>query len=391
MNTLKVQLKGGRREVVENRSPWIFSGAIERVEGDPAETRLCRIFLKDRVVGTGYYHPDMSIAARILTWDERTIDVIFFRERFQALRSLKETLIRGRSNAYRLVHAEADGLPGLVVDRYADVLVVQSSTAGMDELMPLAAEALVDVFSPRAIVERSRSESRRMEKIGEREGVLFGEEPAEVEIEENGLRLLVDVCHGQKTGFFLDQRANREIIASWCSGRRVLNGYSYSCSVGLCARRGGAERVCNVDISAPALETGRRNYALNGLTPADEEFVEADMKDYLGTLPFGTFDLIVLDPPKFAASKRTLDAAIKGYKHINMLAMKRIAPGGLLFTFSCSGLVDMELFQKIAFYAAKDSGREIRVIQRLAADADHALSIYHRENEYLKGLLLHIT
>lgn len=391
MNYLRVHLKSGRREVVENRSPWIFSGAIEQVEGNPEDTRLCHIVLKDRVVATGYINPNTSIAARVITWDERVIDTAFFKERFQSLRILKESLLRGRSDAYRLVHAEADGLPGLVVDRYADCLVVQSSTAGMDELMPFAVEALVDVFSPRAIVERSKSESRRTEKIGEREGVLFGEEPAELVIVENGMKLLVDMCRGQKTGFFLDQRANREIIASWSRGRRVLNGYSYTCSIGVCARSAGAVQVCNVDMSAPALGTGRRNYALNGIVPASNEFIEADMKDYLGTLPFGMFDLIVLDPPKFAASKRTLDAAVKGYKHINMLAMKRIAPGGLLFTFSCSGLVDMELFQKIAFYAAKDSGREVRVIQRLAAAADHALSIYHRENEYLKGLILHVV
>ncbi|MDD2236962.1 MAG: class I SAM-dependent rRNA methyltransferase [Kiritimatiellae bacterium] len=391
MDYLRVHLKSGRREVVENRSPWIFSGAIDRVEGDASGTRLCHLILKDRVVGTGYINPNTSIAARVISWDERVLDVSFFRERFRALCTLKEALVRGRSNAYRLVHAEADGLPGLVVDRYADVLVVQSSTAGMDELMPLVTEALVDELAPRAVVERSRSESRRTEKINEREGVRFGEEPEEVEIEENGIRLLVDVCHGQKTGFFLDQRANRETIASWCAGRRVLNGYSYTCSVGVCARRAGAMQVCNVDVSAPALERGRRNYALNGLEPSGDEFVETDMKEYLGTMPYGAFDLIVLDPPKFAASKRTLDAAIKGYKHINMLAMKRIAPGGLLFTFSCSGLVDLELFQKIAFYAAKDSGREVRVLQRLAADVDHGLSIYHRENEYLKGLVLHIV
>lgn len=391
MDYLKVHLKSKRKDVVENRSPWIFSGAIDRVEGDPEATRLCRFVLKDQVVATGYYNPNTSLAARVIAWDSREVNADYFRERVRSLCALKEGLLGGRSNAYRLVHAEADGLPGLVVDRYADVFVVQSSTAGMDALMPEVVEALVEEFSPRAVVERSRSESRRTEKIGEREGLRYGEEPGPVEVEENGLRMLVDVCHGQKTGFFLDQRANRGIIASWCGGRRVLNGYAYSCAVGLYARRAGAVQVCNVDVSAPALETGRRIYALNGVTPAPDEFTEADMKDYLGRMPFGAFEVIVLDPPKFAASKRSLDAAIKGYKHINMLAMKRIAPGGLLCTFSCSGLVDMELFQKIAFYAAKDSGREVRVLQRLAADVDHALSIYHRENEYLKGLLLHVV
>ncbi len=391
MDFAEVHLKRGRDEAVAEKSPWIFSGAIHAVREFEHDGQPCKVFLGDRIVATGYINTQTNIAVRVLEYADVEIDRAFLCRRLETSRTMKETLLQGSTDAYRLVHAEGDLLPGLVVDRYGDYLVVQSSTAGMDALRKDLVPVLVDLFRPMGILEKSTSTSRKTEGLEEVRQVLYGEVPDEVVITEHGLRYVVDLAGGQKTGFFLDQRENRRIIAQHAAGRTALNAYCYSATIGLCMHKAGAASVHNVDLSEGALALAARNYALNGIAPGEDEFQVADVKDFLAEMPDDRYDLVVLDPPKFTASKRTVGAAIKGYKHINMLALRKIQPGGLLFTFSCSGLVDMELFRKIVFYAAKDAGRDARIVRALSADVDHCLSVYHRENEYLKGLMLYVA
>lgn len=391
MDYAEVYLKPKRREAISEKSPWIFSGAIEAVREFDTDGGLCRVLLGDEVVATGYINTQTNIAVRVLDFGDVSIDREFIVRRFEESRRIKETLLRGCTNAYRLIHAEGDRFPGLVVDKYGEYLVMQSSTAGIDHLRGLIVDALVEVFQPKGILEKSSSTSRRTEGLEAVNQLLYGTVPEEVVVEEYGLKYAVDLQGGQKTGFFLDQRENRRIIAQHAAGRTALNCYCYSATMGLCMRHAGVGTLHNVDLSNDALKLAARNYELNGIVPGEGEFQAADVKKFLGEMPADRYDLIILDPPKFTASKRTVDAAIKGYKHINMTALRKIRSGGLLFTFSCSGLVDMELFRKIIFYAAKDAGRDVRVVKQLSADLDHALSIYHRENEYLKGLMLYVV
>jgi len=388
MNYAEVHLKRSRNEAVAEKSPWIFSGAIHAVREFDHDGQLCRVFLGDEVVATGYINTKTNIAVRLLAFEDVALDQGFLRKRIETSRSMKEALLQGCTDAYRVVHAEGDLLPGLVVDKYGEYLVLQSSTAGIDTLRDDIVAVLVDLFKPKGILEKSTSTSRKTEGLSEVRQVLHGEVPDEVVIHEHGLNYIVDLAGGQKTGFFLDQRENRRIIAQYANGRTALNCYCYSATMGLAMRKAGVKTLHNIDVSEGALALAERNYAANGIQPGTDEFQAADVKDFLSAMPQDFYDLVILDPPKFTASKKTLNAAIKGYKHINMVAMRKIKPGGLLFTFSCSGLVDMELFRKIVFYAAKDAGRDVRIVRSLSADVDHCLSAYHRENEYLKGLML---
>ena len=391
MNYAEVHLKSKRREAIREKSPWIFSGAIEAVREFEEDGGLCRVFIGENVVATGYLNTQTNIAVRILEFAEVEIDKAFIRQRLEQSRRMKEALLDGCTNAYRLIHAEGDLLPGLVVDVYGDYIVMQSSTAGIDCLRDLIVEVLIELYQPKGLMEKSSSTSRKTEGLETVQQIHCGEIPAEIVVEEHGLKYAVDLHGGQKTGFFLDQRENRRIIAQHAKGRNALNCYCYSATMGLCMRNAGVETLHNVDLSEDALKLAARNYALNDITPGEGEFQVADVKRFLGDMPEDLYDLIILDPPKFTASKRTVNAAIKGYKHINMTALKKIKSGGLLFTFSCSGLIDMELFRKIIFYAAKDAGRDVRIVRPLHADLDHSLSVYHRENEYLKGLMLYVV
>jgi 23S rRNA (cytosine1962-C5)-methyltransferase len=387
----EVHLKKNRKEAVDEKSPWIFSGALHAVREFDQDGQLCHVYLDDRIVATGYINTQTNIAVRVLEFAKVEIDRAFIRNRIETSRVMKETLLQGCTDAYRLIHAEGDLLPGLVVDKYGDYLVFASSTAGMDLLRDDIVAVLIDLFQPKGILEKSTSASRKTEGLEEIRQVLHGEVPDDLEIHEHGLRYVVDLARGQKTGFFLDQRENRRIISHYAAGRTALNCYSYSATIGLGMRKAGVETLHNVDISHGAIALAERNYALNDIAPGEGEFQVADVKDFLAEMPQDFYDLIILDPPKFTASKKTVANAIKGYKHINRLAMQKIKPGGLLFTFSCSGLVDLELFRKIIFYAAKDAGRDVRIVRTLSADVDHALSVYHRENEYLKGLMLYVA
>ncbi len=303
--------------------------------------------------------------------------------------------------AYRLVHAESDYLPGLVVDRYDDWLVVQFLTLGVERHRDEVVTALVDLLAPRGIYERSNVEARTKEGLEKQTGSLWGEEPPElVEVMENGHRFLVDVRQGHKTGFYLDQRENRARMPAFCEGAEVLDVFAYTGGFGVCAAAGGpsallragAVRVTLVESSAPALGLARRNFALNGFERHGVEYVEGDVFSVLrGYRAQGRrFDVVVLDPPKFARSEREVKRAARAYKDVNLLALQLLRPGGILFTFSCSGAVSTDLFQKIVFGAAVDAEREAQIIGHLAQGADHPVALTFPEGAYLKGLIVRV-
>ncbi len=390
-----VVLKPGREKSVLRRHPWVFSGAIERVEaaspGDVVEVRAH----DGSFLARGYYNPHSQIRVRLLTWDsQQRIDEDFWRERItRAWARRTSPLVRGTGNAWRAVHAESDHLPGLIVDVYADWLVVQVLALGIERVLPTIVRTLVDVARPAGILERSDVDVRKQEGLAPRVQVLWGEPPpARVEIQEGGHRFLVDLWRGHKTGFYLDQRVNRAIVGRWATGREVLNAFAYTGAFGVYALANGATHVLNVDTSANVLALAEANFRLNGFPPSAWTNEEGNVFDVLRRFhrEGRTFDLIVLDPPKFATSKATLERATRGYKDINLLAFKLLRPGGLLATFSCSGLVDADLFQKIVFAAAADAGVDAQIVAFLNQAPDHPVLLSFPEGRYLKGLLVRL-
>ncbi len=388
-------LRAGRDKSVKRRHPWIFSGAIERVTGDPQIGDTVEVRSADgKPLALAAYSPQSQIRARAWSFEPGTaIDAEFFRARLQAALRLRETLPAARhTNAMRLVHAESDGLPGLVVDRYADVLVAQFLSAGAERWREALLDALAELTGCEAIYERSDAEVRTLEGLVPRTGFARGNRNARrCPIIEHGLNFRVDVEEGQKTGFFLDQRDNRQRVRALAAGREVLDGFCYSGGFALAALAGGAQRVTAVDSSAAALEVARENLAANHQLDATRiAFEQADVFGYQRLLRDrgASFGLVVLDPPKFAPTAAQAKNAARAYKDINLLAFKLLAPGGLLATFSCSGGVSAELFQSIVAGAALDAGVDAKIIERFGAAADHPVALEFPEGDYLKGLLL---
>ncbi len=394
----------GQKAVIR-RHPWLFSGAISTVEGDPQDGDI--VALRTRrgdFLARGYWNSQSSIRLHLLSWDEaEPIDDAFWRGRLQraidARRFENERNRAGVPNAYRLVNAENDGLPGLVVDRYAGWLVIQALTLGIERRKALLTGLLMELLEPEGIYERSDVDVRAKEGLPPATGLLAGSEPPElIEIDENGRRFLVDVRHGHKTGFYLDQRENRAIIGDWFrweDGRRehtVLNAFAYTGAFAVYALGSLAQRVVNVDTSADALMLAKRNIALNGFAVNDEDFIQGDVFEVLRAFrDVGQqFDMIILDPPKFAQSSRQVESAARGYKDINLLAFRLVKPGGVLATFSCSGAVSAELFQKIVFGALLDSNREAQIIRQMWQAPDHPVALTFPEGAYLKGLLCRV-
>ena len=393
----RVWLKPGREKSVKNRHPWIFDGAVERVEGTPQGGDVVQVCDSGgHPLATGYYNARSQIVVRVLTWQAgEAIDVDFWRRRLMASIARREALALGAdTNAYRLVSAESDGLPGLVVDRYGDRLVMQSLTLGIEPWKATIAGLLMELLTPRGIYERSDVDVRKHEGLSAATGCLAGETPpAQLIMCEDALQFTIDVLHGHKTGFYLDQRDNRRRVAAYCAGGSVLNVFSYTGGFGVYARRAGAAAVINVDSSHDALECCEENLRLNGLARADDEQIEGDAFQVLrGLRQEGrTFDLVVLDPPKFAFSRQQLTAATRGYKDINMLGMQLLRPGGILCTFSCSGLVSEDLFQKVLFGASLDVGRDVRILERLGQAGDHPVLLSFPEGAYLKGFICQVA
>ncbi len=337
------------------------------------------------------YSPESQIRLRVWSFAEQPIDGNFFRTRLEQAIALRKSLhLLEAGTACRLVNAEADGLPGLIVDRYDNFLVLQVLATGAEFFRDQIIRELNELLAPQGIYERSDAEIRRKEGLGSRTGLLSGQEPPEyITIREDDRHFLIDIRHGHKTGFYLDQRENRQFLTHFVNGASVLNCFCFTGGFGIAAMRGGAASLVNVDSSAAALALARENATLNRLSAASIEYLEADVFKLLRTFRDSArrFDCIILDPPKFAESRQQIERSARGYKDINLLAFKLLKPGGCLFTFSCSGLIEPPLFQKIVADAALDAGREARLIHHLEQAADHPAALCFPEGTYLKGLV----
>lgn len=394
----EVVIKKGREFSIKRRHPWVFSGAVAQADEGIGSGETVRVRdAKGAVLGFGAWSPVSQIRVRMWTFSATEIvDAAFFERRLAtAVQTRNEIgVLHGDDNALRLVNAEADGLPGLVVDRYGDFLVCQFTAAGVERWKGEIVSALARLQASCAgIYERSDVETREREGLDLVAGVLRGTEPPErIEIHEHGCRYGVDVRGGHKTGFYLDQRDNRARVAAAASGRDVLNAFSYSGGFGIAAAVAGARHVTHVDLSQPALDLARSNAALNEIGEDRSEMIAGDVFQVLRQFRDSrrTFDMVVLDPPKFVESKGQVMAGCRGYKDINLLGIKLLRPGGLLVTFSCSGLVTAELFHKVVAAAAVDSGRKVSVIGRLQQSPDHLEDICFPEGLYLKGLLCRV-
>jgi 23S rRNA (cytosine1962-C5)-methyltransferase len=387
-------LKPGREKSLLRRHPWVFSGAVARVQGGPESGDTVAVHSgSGEFLAWAAYSPVSQIRARVWSWDEaERIDGDLLRARLRQALAARERLLRADdSDAMRLVHGESDGLPGVIADRYGDVVVLQLLSAGAERRRSELAEAVRELTGCACVFERSDADVRALEGLPARSGLLHGDLPAAgVQMREHGLRYGVDVAAGHKTGFYLDQRDNRKRIGDLSQGRDVLNCFCYTGGFTLNALAGGAKSVLSVDSSADALAQAKDNLARNDLDAARAEWQDADVFKHLRTLrdQGRSFDLVVLDPPKFAPTAAFAEKAARGYKDINLLALKLLRPGGLLASFSCSGGVSTELFQKILAGAALDAGVDAAIVGRFAASADHPVLLSFPEGDYLKGLLL---
>ena len=387
-----IRLAPSKERSLQRRHPWVFEGSIAKGKADPGET--VRVEAADgRFLAWGAYSPHSSIRVRAWSFDEaERIDEDFMQRRVARAVALRARLAVA-STGVRLVHGEADGLPGLIVDHYGDTLCAQFGSAGVDRFKPALADALLAATGCTKLYERSDASVRELEGLPLQTGWLRGEGPTDITITEHGWQLTVDVAHGHKTGFYLDQRDNRAAFAQWVRRlgcQRVLNCYCYTGGFSVAALAGGAQQVVSVDSSAPALERVAAHVAANGFDPTRHEGVDADVNGFLRqALQAGRrFDAIVLDPPKLAPTVAHAERAARAYKDINRLALMLLEPGGLLFTFSCSGGISADLFHKIVAGAGLDAGVDGAIVQRLAASADHPTTIEFPEGEYLKGLAI---
>jgi len=393
-------LKPGREKSLLRRHPWIFSGAVEHVSGSPQPGETLDVLdAKKHFLARAAYSPVSQIRARVWTFDENeTVDKDFFDRRITRalnLRFCPGLLVPSTfpaagtdSDAVRLIHAESDHLPGLIVDRYADILVLQSLTAGSEMWRDTIAQILLEKTGAKAIYERSDADVRELEGLPLRNGPLRGDTPDRIMISEYGLRFMVNIAAGHKTGFYLDQRRNRKRVGDMAFGRDVLNCFCYTGAFSIHCAAGGAKSVLSVDSSADALMLGQENAAINGQM-SGHEWREADVFQALRKFrdERRSFDMIILDPPKFAATFSQAEKAARGYKDINLLAFKLLRPGGILATFSCSGGIDAALFQKIVAGAALDAGVDAAIVEHLSQSGDHPVSLEFPEGAYLKGLI----
>ena len=386
-------LRPGREKALKRRHPWVFSGAVANVEGEPAAGDTVDLRSADgEFVAVAAYSPHSQIRARVWDWRQCVIDGSFFRDRISQAVRLRENLSGDATNAHRLVHGESDRLPGVIADRYGNTVVVQLSSAGAERWREEIADALQQTTGAACIWERSDADVRALEGLAPRAGLLRGAVPSgPLVIEEHGIKFEAEFIEGHKTGFYLDQRANRLRLRAIAKDREVLDCFCYSGGFALNALAGGAKAVTAIDTSASALAQAQRNAGLNGLPPA--EWIEADVFQTLRRFRdrARAFDLIVLDPPKFAPTAAYAEKAARAYKDINLLAFKLLRAGGLLMTFSCSGGVSADLFQKIVAGAALDAGVDARIEDWLHAAPDHPVALNFPEGEYLKGLLCRVT
>jgi len=388
----RVTLRAGREKSLRQRHPWVFSGAIASVAGSPRAGDTVALHASSgEFLASAGWSPESNIRARVWSFDrEDLIDAAFLRSRVERAVRAREGLLDTEHTGCRLVHAESDGLPGLIADRYDRVLVVQLLTAGAEAWREALIDALREVTGCETVYERSDADVRALEGLAPRTGLVRGSPPERLSFLEGGLVYLVDVVHGQKSGFYLDQRLNRARVRALARGRDVLDGFCYSGGFTCNALAGGARSVIAIDSSAAALALARENVAANHLDSAGVEWRDADVFAELRRLrdSGATFDLIVLDPPKLAPTVRHSEKASRAYKDANLLALKLLRPGGRLATFSCSGGVSAELFQKIVAGAALDARVEATIVGRFGPSADHPVALDFPEGDYLKGLLV---
>ena len=390
-----IKLRRGKDEAVKRFHPWIFSGAIETAASDlQAGDIVTVVDSKNNILGTGFAEAG-NIAVKVLAFENRKIDKFFWKERLTnafELRKLMGLTDNEHTNCYRLVHSEGDNLPGLIIDIYNKTAVVQAQTEGMALNVKAIADALMNIegLNINSVYNKSSEAMQRMGKDAVEDGYLVEGEAEENYVKENDSKFIVDWEEGQKTGFFLDQRFNRDLVRQLAKGKNVLNTFCYTGGFSVTALQGGANKVVSVDCSKKAIAACEKNIALNGFDIKENPSVAEDAKLFLQNMKKGEFDLIILDPPAFAKNHKSLHRGLQGYKFINYEAMTKIKEGGLLFTFSCSQAVDKAQFQSIVMAAAIEAGRKAQIIFQLDQPEDHPVNIYHPEGAYLKGLVLKI-
>ncbi len=387
-----VMLKSGKNEAVERQHPWIFSGAVKKVYGNPQEGDIVEVQSnKEEFLGIGHWQ-DGSISVRIFDFVEQDIDDDYWIRKIKnAFNHRKSLGLVGNpeTNVYRLIYAEGDYMPGLVIDIYNKTAVIQSHSIGMHFLRHKIKDAIISVYENmiEAVYYKCEDSLPKTTKFEKHDEFLHGDKEEDV-VTENGLKFIVNWVTGQKTGFFIDQRYNRELVKKYSKGRKVLNTYCYTGGFSIYALSAGALSVHSVDSSQKAIDLTDKNVTLNGFG-TNHDSIKIDAMDYLNQME-GKFDLIILDPPAFAKHKDVKHRAVQGYKRINATALQKINPGGILFTFSCSQVVDRRLFEATVMAAAINSGRKVKVLHHLSQPADHPYSIFHPEGEYLKGLVVYV-
>lgn len=393
---VEVVLKKGKEKAVLQRHPWVFSGAVERVKGKPANGDIVRLVdAKNAFLAYGFFNDQSRVALRLLEWDESAkIDEQWFSRKIAtAVASRADVLKDSVNNTCRLIFSEADYLPGLIVDKYADHLAVQVLTSGIEKMMPVIIGELQRLLNPESIFDKSDAASRSHEGMETTNAALTLNPPPEfVEVMENGIRYHINIAEGQKSGFYCDQRDNRRILAAHAKGKKVLDCFSYSGGFTLNSLQNDAASVTSVDSSALAIDTLKQNVLLNGFDATKSRPIISDVNKQLRKFREDgeTFDIVVLDPPKYAPSRSALDKASRAYKDLNRLGMLLLNPGGLLSTFSCSGAMDIATFKQVLAWAALDAGKQVQFIAQFGQPEDHPIRSSFPEGEYLKGLLCRV-
>lgn len=388
----KIILKPGKERSLQNFHPWLFSGAVEKADDGITEGDIVEIFSDNKkYLATGHYH-DGSIKVRIFSFEETDCSFHFWKNKLEKAFQLRERLgliNRPETDVYRLVHAEGDGLPGLIIDIYHTTAVIQTHTLGMHRIKTFLVDGLKEIYGSglSAIYDKSADTMSKQEAVHVNNEFLFDKQES-IQVTEHGIKFYIDIREGQKTGFFIDQRENRKLLSKYSKGKKILNAFAYSGGFSLYALNGGAELVHSVDSSKKAAEWAERNVALN-FNNASHQFFSEDVFDFLKKSETG-YDVMILDPPAFAKHLSAVHQATVGYRNLNYEAIKKINRNGILFTFSCSQVIDKNLFRKIIFTAAAQAKRNVRILHQLTQPADHPISLYHPEGEYLKGLVLYV-
>jgi len=388
-------LKKGKEKAALQRHPWVFSGALEKIKGKPEDGDVVKVFAFDNeFLAYGYFNSNSRVAVRLLEWDEtQVIDKNWYQNRLKQAIASRQFILSEETNTCRLVFSEADFLPGLIVDKYADFLSLQILSSGIEKVKNDIVEILRAELNPKGIFDKSDATACGHEGLPIENGLLWGENPPEfLEVKENGIAYHINIAEGQKSGFYCDQRDNRRILANYTKGKKVLDCFSYSGGFSLNSLANDAKSITSVDSSALAIDTLKQNVELNNFDATKVTTIQSDVNKQLRAFKETgeLFDVIILDPPKYAPSRSALDRAARAYKDLNRLGMLLLEKGGLLATFSCSGAVDIETFKQIVAWAALDAGKEVQIIKQFCQPEDHPVRISFSEGEYLKGLLLRV-